>query len=538
MCAPRFFLFFVMLVFWNSTISLPAQTKPLSFQSSAQPSSPSSIEKNKKKTFSGLNKRRVLVKRRKALEKVYTPLYAYIVLEAESGRVLRSYNADGRTYPASLTKMLTAYLTFEALDKKNFDLETPLTVSERATRQIPTKLWLKKGQVIRAQDALVAMIVKSHNDATVALAEALGGSETHFAYKMNQKARQLGMYHTFFVNSSGVPDVRQTTTARDMALLARALYLHFPHYYAMFGQKTFSYGKASYTNSNKLLGTVQGVDGMKTGYIRLSGFNLAVSAKRQGVRIIAVVMGGKTAAWRNQQMTQLIESTFKMLQGRKEKIPGIPLEDSESLPVSGKQPSFLTSLGRDSLKPAVQEIPRAPSVSPPPPCVVLPSQKPNRIEIPEKNENYENGHEQDNHKDKEENRDPEPLNALPLTSKTVSVDPVRLPSLPWLKIRQLDAGQISESLSPEMSQEPTQKNPKKFQWSIQWSVDQDTPLIHNRILQLLKGFKLPQHSFAQENEKTSKILYQGCLRHLTETQAHHVCALLKKQGIGCVVLPP
>jgi D-alanyl-D-alanine carboxypeptidase len=235
------------------------------------------------------------------------PRYAAIVIDAGSGAALFTDHADAQRHPASLTKMMTLYLLFEAMDAGRLTPRTMLAVSSAAARQPPSKLGLKAGASILVSDAVLATAVHSSNDVAVVIAERLAGSESAFALQMNAKARALGMRATHFVNASGLPDPRQVTTARDMAILARALRQDFPARYRVFSTRTFAYDGRRYQSTNELLGKVRGVDGVKTGYIRASGFNLAASAGSGGRRIVVVVMGGRTGAQRNAKVTQLIE---------------------------------------------------------------------------------------------------------------------------------------------------------------------------------------------------------------------------------------
>lgn len=236
--------------------------------------------------------------------------YASIVIDMQSGAVLHETNADTRNYPASLVKMMTLYLTFEALRRNQIQLDQTLEVSERAEGMAPSRLALERGQTIRARDAILAMVTKSANDAAVVLAETLGGSEIKFAQKMNEKAGELGMKRTTFRNATGLPNRRQLSTARDMAMLAKALLQDFPEFYHFFSVAEFRYRDRTYQNHNRLLENYAGTDGIKTGYTRASGFNLAASVKRGDRRLIAVVFGGKTAKSRDRHMATLLDRGF------------------------------------------------------------------------------------------------------------------------------------------------------------------------------------------------------------------------------------
>jgi D-alanyl-D-alanine carboxypeptidase len=240
------------------------------------------------------------------------PTSAAIIVDSESGAVLYETNANSRAYPASLTKMMTLYLLFEALETKRFKLADNLPVSAHAAKQPATNLRLKAGQRISVERAIQALVVHSANDVAVVVAEAIGGTESQFAAMMTKKARQLGMSSTTFRNASGLPDSGQTTTARDMAVLARALIARFPDYYSFFSTQSFTHGGRVYTSHNRVLQSFSGADGLKTGYIRASGFNVATSAVRDGRRLVAVVLGGSSARARDLRMVELLESGFAL----------------------------------------------------------------------------------------------------------------------------------------------------------------------------------------------------------------------------------
>ncbi|MBP6951421.1 MAG: serine hydrolase [Alphaproteobacteria bacterium] len=241
-----------------------------------------------------------------------------IVICAKSGAIQHEHNADAITHPASLTKMMTLYLTFKAIKTGKLKLTQNLRVSKFAAQQMPCKLWLKAGSTITVREAILALITKSANDAATALAETLGnGSEARFAQTMTLQARELGMSKTIFKNASGVPNKQQVTTARDMATLSRALYKDFPEYFHLFKTKKFVHKGVAHANHNHLLGKVDGVDGIKTGFICSSGFNLAASMTRGDRKIIAVVMGGESIKARDTKTTKLLESAYANFTGKK-----------------------------------------------------------------------------------------------------------------------------------------------------------------------------------------------------------------------------
>jgi D-alanyl-D-alanine carboxypeptidase len=237
----------------------------------------------------------------------YSPPYAAIVVDANSGRVLHATNADSIRHPASITKIMTLYLLFEQIEAGRLRLDTPLPVSAHAAAQAPSKLGLRPGQTIAVEDAIKALVTKSANDIAVVVAEAIAGDEEEFAKLLTRKARALGMSRTVYANASGLPNDEQVTTARDQALLGRAVQDRFPRYYRYFATSSFYYGGHAIRNHNRLLGRVAGVDGIKTGFIRKSGFNLVTSVRRGNRHLVAVVIGGASGGARDARMRSLIE---------------------------------------------------------------------------------------------------------------------------------------------------------------------------------------------------------------------------------------
>jgi D-alanyl-D-alanine carboxypeptidase len=250
-------------------------------------------------------------KRHRHVDSSYHPPSASIVVDANSGAVLYSASADELRHPASLTKIMTLYLLFEQLDAGKLRLDSPFRVSEHAAGQNPTKLGLKPGSTLAVEDAIKGMVTRSANDAAVVVAENLGGSEEQFAALMTRKARALGMSRTVYRNASGLPNDEQVTTARDQSILGRAIQEHFPVYYRYFQTRTFAFHGQSIGNHNHLLGTVDGVDGIKTGYTEASGYNLVTSVHRNGRYLVAVVLGGVSGSARDERMRQLIETNIK-----------------------------------------------------------------------------------------------------------------------------------------------------------------------------------------------------------------------------------
>ena len=247
------------------------------------------------------------------------PKYASIVVDAYDGKVLYSRSADSFRYPASLTKMMTLYMVFDAIEAGEATLKDKIRVSSHAASQPPSKLGLKPGNTITVDQAIRALVTKSANDVASAVAEHFGGSERAFARMMTEKARELGMSRTTFRNASGLPNTNQRTTARDMAKLGRALMFDFPKQYKYFSQQSFTWRGTKYKNHNKLLSRYGGTHGIKTGYTRASGFNLTAAVEKNGYSVVAVVMGGRTSRSRDDHMVQLLDRQFARLK----KNPGL-----------------------------------------------------------------------------------------------------------------------------------------------------------------------------------------------------------------------
>lgn len=261
--------------------------------------------------------------------------YSAIVLDADTGRVLHAHEADTLRYPASLTKMMTLYMAFDALKEGRLKLDQRIPVSAHAAGQAPSVIGLRAGGTLTVRDAILAAVTKSANDATVALGEAIGGTEARFATMMTQRARQLGMKNTTFRNASGLPNPRQKSTARDMATLALALLQKHKDYYTYFSTPEFEWNDRVFSNHNHLLKRYDGVDGIKTGYIRASGFNLVASAKRDGRRVIGVVFGGTSVKARDDRMIQLLDAAFRKLDDSDDNAPVMAQKDDRSNPAFG-----------------------------------------------------------------------------------------------------------------------------------------------------------------------------------------------------------
>jgi D-alanyl-D-alanine carboxypeptidase len=299
----------------------------------------------------------------------YHPPYADIVIDDNSGQVLHEADPDAPRHPASLTKVMTLYLLFGELHAGRIKLNYDLAVSEHAAAQNPTKLGLRAGQTIKVEDAIKGMVTKSANDAAVVVAEALGGSEEAFAEMMTRKARALGMTNTLYVNASGLPAEQQITTARDQALLGRAVQHRFPAYYPYFSLPAFAYRGRFMNNHNSLLRTVDGVDGIKTGYTEASGYNLISSTRRGARRIIGVILGERSNGARDTHMRGLIEQC--MTQAAHERTATAIVEREDVNTDVAVLPAANFSL--QSASPAAAEAGAAPAAAAPAPPAATPA---------------------------------------------------------------------------------------------------------------------------------------------------------------------
>src|SRR5690606_16623406 len=281
--------------------------------------------------------------------------YAGIAVDAKTGQVLYQDNANDLRYPASLTKVMTLYILFQELEAGRLRLDSKLSVSAHAAAAVPTKLYVQRGSTIKVEDAIKALVTLSANDVARVIGENISGTESKFAERMTQTARALGMNRTTYKNASGLPDSGQVTTAFDQAVLARAIYLHFPHYYEYFQTRSFTYGSRTYGNHNALLGQ-NGVDGIKTGYINASGYNLMTAARSSNRHIVVIGLGFNTGASRNARVAELVRQYLpKARQGhywREARIPrptllgnGIAVASAGAVvPLSGLPPMRPTSL--------------------------------------------------------------------------------------------------------------------------------------------------------------------------------------------------
>ncbi len=294
----------------------------------------------------------------------YSPAFSSIIVDGNSGATLSSNNPDASRHPASLTKIMTLYLLFERLDAGKMKLDTEMEVSEHASEQAPTKLGLRPGQTIRVEDAIKGLVTRSANDAAVVIAEAIGGDEDDFAKLMTRKARALGMSRTVYRNASGLPDDDQVTTARDQSTLGRAIQDRFPRYYRYFSTTAFNYHGHSIANHNHLLGTVEGVDGIKTGYTRASGFNLVTSMRRGNRHLVGVVMGGHSGGSRDAIMRSLLAENLEKAATRRT-VAAITERNPSDANADVAEAEAETQPATVQIQGAVQAAPAEPAAPPP-----------------------------------------------------------------------------------------------------------------------------------------------------------------------------
>jgi D-alanyl-D-alanine carboxypeptidase len=439
---------------------------------------------------------------KKSKAKRALPTAAAIVVDAESGSVLYESNSGARTYPASLTKMMTLYLLFEAIEAKQVKIDDMLPVSSYAAVQPATDLRLRPGQSISVEKAILGLIVHSANDAAVVVAEALGGTESQFAAMMTKKARQLGMTSTTYRNASGLPDKGQVTNARDMAILARALITRFPDFYPYFATERFVYGGRTYTTHNRVVMNYAGADGLKTGYIRASGYNVATSAVRNGRRIIAVVMGGRSAYKRDAQMMAMLDQGF-----------ALAAKQPKTQVASATLPQVPTIAAAQPAKPAT-------TVGAPTMLMPATAAKPQ----------------------------PETLKAAAAIQPTAAAQEivtVQVPAPPGeaVALKAADTVEVPAdaqvaSVEPTAAPTTTQTKPSKGRWGIQVGAFNAYELALNaakraskRVAKWVKNAQV----VVDETAKGKTTLYRARLVGLSKQNAQKACRQLKAKSIDCLV---
>ena len=429
------------------------------------------------------------------------PVYEAIVVDAETGQVLRQLNPDAVTYPASLTKMMTLYLTFEALNQGRLRLDQYVQVSATAAAHAPSKLGFEPGEWVMVRDLILGIVTKSANDAAAELAETLGGTEANFALMMTQKAQQLGMVHTHYANASGLPDPEQLTTARDIARLALALYRDFPREYRYFSVKQFDFQGETVNGHDHMLDWYPGADGIKTGFTVASGYNLATSAVQNGRRLIGVVLGGRSVRSRDQSMGQLLDLGFADL-ARQGAVMVAQQQQAPAAPATATTPAVAQAV-------AAQTAPARPEVKPQPSFAALASAS---MAAP----------------------------AAALPTQTASAGPpaaAAQPAHPAPSLATVAAAAVSH-LAPVSKAEaaPVQPEPGE-NWVIQigaFRAESGAERVEHEVsrLALARG-KLAQILAPAGNER----LYRARLLYFTAHSARSACGELRKQHIPCSVMP-
>jgi D-alanyl-D-alanine carboxypeptidase len=476
----------------------------------------------------------------------YSPPFSAMVVDVNSGRVLHSENPDALRYPASVTKVMTLYLLFEQLERGRIALNTPLRVTANAAAQPPSKLGLQPGETIEVEDAIKALVTKSANDVAVTVAENLAGSVDTFAEAMTRKARELGMSRTVYRNPSGLPDPEQVTTARDLTVLAQAIQDRFPRYYPYFQTRVFYHQGVAHKNHNKLLGRVEGVDGIKTGFTNASGFNLMTNARTADRHIVAVVLGGRSGASRDQIMASLVQSNLPRAYAGARQAPGARTQVAEAtpapLPLQRPLPSPETTaavtpapqqaqrkpLDLNALRPVVASAAGAGTATPSQPLRL----QPNGLTLPPQAQAYAPV------------QQPEPARVVPVPPPAPSAgkieDRLAAPPAPSSsKVQERLApppAVVAKADMPETRQEDARR-PAASAWLIQLGATDDEGKAKS-ILEDAKsrsGRALARASaFTEKVSKGGSTLYRARFSGFDEAQeAEAACKVLKRSGFAC-----
>ncbi len=421
--------------------------------------------------------------------------YAAFVMDADTGQTLYSDHAEDQNHPASLTKMMTLYLLFEDMQLGRVNLDTKFKVTARAERQPPSSLGLRRGETISVRDAIRALIIKSANDVAVTVAENLASSEQVFAQRMTKKAQYLGMSRTVFKNASGLHHRQQVTSAHDLARLALALRRDFPRQYAYFSLREFEWEGQTIPTHNNLVKSYQGADGLKTGFIQASGFNLAASAVRDGRRLIAVVMGGNTANWRDRRTADLLDRGFEEIAYAKAKTPTPPLNPKNQTAVAAlarySQPTGPEPVGEGDVETGLDLVGEttAPMMQPIPDLAPVPAPAPEVAAAPV-------------------------VEDAPAAAPRKPHPPVRVAAVP--------------------------RKPVGGDWAIQVGAYSDRRAAENaaNAAMLAQGDADGANPRIETFKGGSRILYRARVVGLSSTDAQRACSQLKRDGRACMVLRP
>ncbi len=482
------------------------------------------------------------------------PAFASIVVDGNTGRTLYAQNENELRHPASITKVMTLYLLFEQLEKGKFNLGSEIGISRHAAAQAPSKLGLRPGSTIRVDDAIKAIVTKSANDIAVAVAEAVGGNEDDFAEMMTQKAHALGMSHTVYRNASGLPNSEQVTSARDLTVLGRAIQERFPHYYRFFSTRVFNFAGESHRNHNHLLGRVEGMDGIKTGYTAASGFNLLTSVRRNGHFIVSAVLGGRTAHARDNIMADLIEDHIEDGATGHAAVRVAENESETDVRPHAAAPVRAEADARPEPARVVAEAPAPPHPEParewvkPEPkaprlqlAALAPDPKPRPAYIsasakpaPGNEENVAtasvNKH--------AASRDGSTRSAFaPVTPSAMRWSPGPQPKIALRAAAHTAAAQRSEQAKASV-EEPEKRagRPANAGWMIQVGATDDAGKANDLLMRAKsrgKGALASARGFTEKVQKGSETLYRARFAGLEENSAETACKTLKRTGFSC-----
>lgn len=449
--------------------------------------------------------------------------HASLIIDANSGKVLHADSASRLRHPASLTKMMTLYMTFDALRTGRLTLNSSLTASKKAAGMPSTNLHMRPGDKITVRDAIKALVVRSANDVAVILAESIGGSEYQFAKQMTAVARRLGMKSTTFRNASGLPDRQQVTTARDLAVLALALRRHYPEYYSFFDTRDFRYKGKKYTTHNRVMSRITGADGLKTGYIRASGFNLVTSATRDERAVIGVVLGGDTARARDDEMVRLVERTFARMNLQTNRRQFV-LEDD---PLPRSKPQELQALAQVNPQPQQQQaLPKTYQIA---------SADTSSAAVQATPQQYANF-------------DPQPSSNTPQfvnfsfdgSSKSQFVPPEHDEAVLSAYDAELQQASLTQGqFTPASLKVPAVSNDPKKQWGVQVGAYEESRealvAAANAASMAPKLLQSARIHVSDKQEIKGKTLYRARLADMTKNQAHQACELLSSLKTPCFV---
>ncbi len=421
--------------------------------------------------------------------------YSGIVVDANTGKTIYARNADGRRYPASLTKMMTLYVLFQEMKSGRIKKSTRFKVSRHAAAQPPSKLGLKRGQSIRAEDAIKALVTKSANDVAVVVAEAIGKTESGFARRMTKTARRIGMKRTTFRNASGLPNKHQVTTARDMATLGMRLQRDFPGYYRYFKTKAFKYRGRVYRSHNRLLGRYKGTDGIKTGYTRASGFNLTSSVRRGRKHLVGVVLGGKSGRSRDRQMRKILSKAFPNASTKRRKLRKTQVA-SAKVPTPVIRPASTGTLTDSDLKVPAKNVGK--------PLVISSASKPVQATLISAQ-----GTQAKAQKTKWKSED----------SNTASEEIEATKTIPLVKTADHANGTWSIQIGAYAKQEDAMRRLKK---------------VKKTGLKNLYGKKAIALAFYKEDQ----VLYRARFAGFDKRSARRACTVLNRKSINCLALAP